>query len=247
LNFYQHHIGDYRSHTSHLSNEEDLAYRRLLEMYYDSECCIPLDTHWVARRLRVDSQIIQVVLNDFFVLAEDGWHSTRCDTEIADYQRLLQKNRTNGKKGGRPKSLITKGNNPVGLVSVKPGMPVATHSEGNHEPETMNHEPIKKTVRAARFTLPDWINRDHWDAWHSSAKRKKATAEQKQAAIDKLSEWRLQGLDFAGALENSAVGGWGGLFLPDRPAATQFRPSHSKYAGAAAVMYGDIDHTTEVF
>ena len=51
--YYPHHIGDYKSATAHLTNEEDLAYRRLLEMYYDTEAFIPLETQWVARRLRV--------------------------------------------------------------------------------------------------------------------------------------------------------------------------------------------------
>lgn len=65
------------------------------------------------------------------------------------------------------------------------------------------------------FELPDWINREHWDAWHSCAKRRKASAEQKALAVAKLETWRKAGQDFAGALENAAVGGYQGLFLPD--------------------------------
>ncbi len=60
--YYQFHIGDYRAATSHLNNEEDLAYRRLLDMYYDTESCIPLDTQWVSRRIRIAHD---VVLSDF--------------------------------------------------------------------------------------------------------------------------------------------------------------------------------------
>jgi hypothetical protein len=71
--------------------------------------------------------------------------------------------------------------------------------------------------RFAPFDPPEWINREHWDAWHSCAKRRKASAAQKQLAVDKLSKWRSEGLDHAGALENAAVGGYQGLFLPDRP------------------------------
>ena len=73
MHYYQFHIGDYRSATSHLSNEEDLAYRRLLDMYYDTEACIPLDTEWVSRRLRVDKQVVSVVLKDMFIETPEGW------------------------------------------------------------------------------------------------------------------------------------------------------------------------------
>jgi hypothetical protein len=65
--------------------------------------------------------------------------------------------------------------------------------------------------------LPDWINRSHWDTWHSTAKRKRATTAQKQLAVDELSAWRDAGEDFAGALKNAAIGGNQGLFLPNKP------------------------------
>jgi hypothetical protein len=50
MHYYQFHIGDYRSATAHLTNEEDLAYRRLLDMYYDTEVPIPNDPKDVARK-----------------------------------------------------------------------------------------------------------------------------------------------------------------------------------------------------
>jgi len=82
--------------------------------------------------------------------------------------------------------------------------------EGNDKEGKVN------TALVAPFVLPDWINREHWNAWHSSPKRKKATVEQKDMAVAKLSEWRCTGQDFAGALENAALGGYQGLFLPDK-------------------------------
>jgi len=138
VNYYQFHIGDYRSATAHLSNEEDLAYRRLLDMYYDTEMPIPLDTQWVSRRLRVGSEVVSIVLADFFVKADDGWVHKVCEANIAGYQHMQEKNRENGKKGGRPK-------NPVGFQLDSSGLPVVTHSEGNQEPITNNHKPITNT------------------------------------------------------------------------------------------------------
>jgi hypothetical protein len=91
-----------------------------------------------------------------------------------------------------------------------------TINEPSIEPSS-NH----KKKAAPAFELPDWINRVHWDAWHSCAKRKKATDQQKLMAVQKLMAWRDAGDDFAGALENAAVGGWQGLFLPEGRAARQ--------------------------
>lgn len=83
-------------------------------------------------------------------------------------------------------------------------------------------EKTKKTAPRKRaaptFELPDWINRQHWDAWHSCAKRKNASDAQKQMAVDKLAQWRQAGIDYAAALENAAIAGWQGLFKPNVPA-----------------------------
>ena len=114
-------------------------------------------------------------------------------------------------------------------------------------PITINEpsiEPKKKKAAgaASSFVLPDWINKKHWDAWHSCAKRKKATDEQKQLAVEKLDGWRLAGIDYAAALESAAVGGWQGLFKPDEPKGRQSgggQGGTNKYAGAAKAIWGD--------
>ena len=83
-------------------------------------------------------------------------------------------------------------------------------------PSTLTPEGEKAPrKRAAPFPLPEWINRDHWDAWHSCSKRRNATDKQKQLAVDKLAAWKAEGIDHAAALENAAIGGWQGLFKPD--------------------------------
>ena len=85
MHYYQFHIGDYRAATAHLTNDEDLAYRRLLDMYYDTETPIPLDIDWVSRRLRLGQDVVENVLKDMFKLSVDGWIHTRCDSEIQKY------------------------------------------------------------------------------------------------------------------------------------------------------------------
>jgi uncharacterized protein YdaU (DUF1376 family) len=142
MHYYPHHIGDYKSATMHLSNEEDLAYRRLLEMYYDTEQYIPLETQWVARRLRVGTDTLTSVLKDYFVKTEKGWKHPKCDQVIADYHEMAEKNRRNGKLGGRPKANKHADVNPVGSQSVASGIPEATHSKANHKPITKTNNQL---------------------------------------------------------------------------------------------------------
>lgn len=101
--WYKFHLGDYITHTMHLPDAEDLAYRRLLDLYYMSEAPIPLDTQSVARKIRLDLDITESVLSEFFEKTDEGYRNRRCDAEIARYQHQVATNRATGSRGGRPK------------------------------------------------------------------------------------------------------------------------------------------------
>ena len=128
----------------------------------------------------------------------------------------------------------------------------AQDTDTDTDTDKEEEEKTKKTAprkRDATFAVPDWINKTHWDAWHSCAKRKNASDAQKQMAVDKLDSWRKQGIDHAAALENAAIAGWQGLFKPDVPAAamTPGRRSNAqphKYAAAAAAIF-DFDDNND--
>jgi uncharacterized protein YdaU (DUF1376 family) len=160
MHYYQFNIADYRSATGHLSNEEDLAYRRLLDMYYDMETKIPLDTQWVARRIRVDSEVIKNVLSDMFEQHEDGWFHARCQEIIEHYHAMAEKNRANGKLGGRRK-------NPMGSDS----QPIAK-ATNNQELITNNHKPKKE--KATVVACPPDVEQQIWDDWKQLRKAKNA-------------------------------------------------------------------------
>ena len=84
MHYYQFNIGDYHSHTIHLSDIEDLAYRRMLDWCYLHEKPLPLDSEEIARqiRMRTHSESIAIVLQDFFEQREDGWIHLRVIQEI---------------------------------------------------------------------------------------------------------------------------------------------------------------------
>jgi uncharacterized protein YdaU (DUF1376 family) len=97
MNFYPFHIGDYISHTNHLSDAEDLAYRRMIDLYYHSEQPFN-DSSTVARRIRTTVEIVETVLHEFFTFEDDNcWHNKRIDEEIAKYHDRLNQASKAGK------------------------------------------------------------------------------------------------------------------------------------------------------
>ena len=146
MNYYSHHIGDYRRDTSHLSLLEHGVYRTLLDLYYLNETPIPKITDWVFRRLsaRTNEEIlaIQAVLKDFFVEGVDGYTHKRCDMELREYSAKADTARHNGKLGGRPKK----------TRSIILGNPDTTQIKANQEPITTNHKPIEDEADAPLAT-----------------------------------------------------------------------------------------------
>lgn len=84
VNFYPFHIGDYSSHTGHLEPLEDLAYRRMLDVYYLRESPLPHDVEQVAKLIRMRAHFDQVkaILDEFFCLTDAGWRHERCEAEL---------------------------------------------------------------------------------------------------------------------------------------------------------------------
>lgn len=121
MNFYKHHIGDYDQATRHLSFVEDAAYSRLIRKYYAEEAPLPKDLKKILRligaRTKEEKAAVEVVLEEFFELGEDGYHNSRCDRELEAKQAKAEVNRQVGKLGGRPKKTETQTeptNNPNG-------------------------------------------------------------------------------------------------------------------------------------
>lgn len=88
MNYYPFHLGDYAAHTAHLEPMEDLAYRRMLDLYYRTEKVLPCDVSEIARliRMRDDEATIRDVLNEFFTRTDAGWSHVRCDAELSKMQ-----------------------------------------------------------------------------------------------------------------------------------------------------------------
>ena len=105
MHSFQFHLGDYYSHTGHLSLTEDLAYRRIIDFYYLHETPPSGRPDQIARLIRMPKEVaaVEQVLNEFFCqeMSDVGdnalivWRHKRCDVEIEKYQSF----KVSGKRG----------------------------------------------------------------------------------------------------------------------------------------------------
>lgn len=203
MHYYNFNIGDYIKHTMHLTIEEDITYRRLLDLYYDTEAPIPTDIHWVSRRLRMGYEVVESVLNEFFILTEEGYRNHRADAEIADYHAYIDKQRSNGKLGGRPK----KSN----------GKPIANPSQTQVEPKKSLNNNQQTTTnkqqtdsKAPAVQCPSGVIESTWLDFvkHRKAKKAPITA----TAIKGIQrEADKAGLTLDAALQIMCARGWTGF------------------------------------
>lgn len=191
MHYYQHHIGDYRAATAHLTNEEDLAYRRLLDMYYDTEQKIPADTEWVARRIRMDVTVVESVLVDMFQEDDDGWFHSRCEREIEAFKGKLETASKAGKASAAKRA--------AEKVNVRP---TTVQPTINHKPLTNNHKPMN--------TAPDGVSEKVWQDFVQLRKAKKAAITD-TGIKGILREATKAGYSLQEALETCCTRGWVGF------------------------------------
>jgi len=149
MHYYQFNIGDYQSHTSHLSDIEDLVYRRLLDWYYLHECPIPLNESEVSRQIRMRShtESIAIVLQEYFERTDDGWIHHRANKEIAKADEKSEKASASAKARWSKKDANA--------------LPTLSESNATHNtlPITQDTKPIKENKRGKRLAtdlfLPD--------------------------------------------------------------------------------------------
>jgi uncharacterized protein YdaU (DUF1376 family) len=149
MHFYQFHIGDYKSHTSHLTPMEDLAFRRLLDFYYLHEH--PIKHRDIARQIGLKDfeQDVLTVLEEFFLSTDAGFVNPRADKEIAKYREFSEA----GKRGAA-KRWGTNGeaNSPPNATLI---------ATNNHKPITINHKPKVENTRGSRLS-PDFCLTEEW-------------------------------------------------------------------------------------
>ena len=164
-------------------------------MYYDTELPIPNNIPWVSRRLRIEAGIVKSVLIEFFEPSDDGYKNHRADLEISAYHWIIEKQKSNGIKGGRPKKTH-------GIPKPNPSL---TQNNPKQEPLTTNHKPIKDNYGSPEGVLPE--------VWQDFVQQRKA----KRAAITETAIKGIQreankaGITLNAALQEICARGWTGF------------------------------------
>ena len=151
MHYYQFNIGEYASHTRHLSPIEDIAYRRLLDLAYTSELPLTKDIHQLTRliNLREYQQETSDILKEFFFETDDGWLNNRVIKEIIKTGEKSQKakdsiairwNNERNKKKQENDTNVSKNNTNVNEIDTTNNQLPNTN---NPRPNTQDQEPIK--------------------------------------------------------------------------------------------------------
>ena len=154
MHYYSYNISDYMSHTLHLWEMEDLAYRRCLDYYYLHERPLPEDPEQVAKLIRMREHLSDVkqVLKEFFVLQKGiGWINPRADKEIDKYRKKVEASSRAGKL-----SALARAN--ASSTTVQP----------NNKQETINKK------QETNIKRPRNVSKKTWDDFLVHRKNKKA-------------------------------------------------------------------------
>lgn len=226
MNYYPFHIGDYQAHTAHLDLLEDLAYRRMIDVYYTRDGALPLDVAGVARLIRMSQHVetVRTVLAEFFSKTETGWINQRCEREIEAFNHKSTQAKASiaarWKKEKEPESY-------EGNTNVSP-----PYNEGN-TPRTrtrtnnQNQRNTKNTTTATAVAAPDGVLLSVWTDFVDLRKSKKAKLT--QTAIDGIrKEADKAGWTLEAALQECCCRGWIGFkadWVAAKPANTQRKPT----------------------
>jgi uncharacterized protein YdaU (DUF1376 family) len=201
MHYYQFNIGDYASHTRHLSPIEDIAYRRLLDLYYLHERPLNSGLTSVARQinLREYESEVKSVLEEFFTLTDDGWINVRADKEIAHFRGKIEQASRAGRASAERRFNARS-------TDVQP--------TNNHKPITNNQ--IKERNPIVPAELPDWLNKTDWNDFVEMRKKlkKPMTDRAVKLMLSKLETMKNKGINTSEVLQKSILANWSDVYEP---------------------------------
>jgi uncharacterized protein YdaU (DUF1376 family) len=133
--------------TRHLTELEDLVYRRCIDLYYGHKQPFP-NAEWVAKRIQIsDVQVVDSVLKEFFRFGEEGYSYQQADDDLSDFEVKSQKARD----------------------AVNARWSIRSYSERNtlekkREEKTREEKKIPLAAIASRFS-------EFWSAWPAGQRK----------------------------------------------------------------------------
>jgi uncharacterized protein YdaU (DUF1376 family) len=175
MHFYPFHLKDYVAATAHLTPLEDICYRRLLDLAYETESPLTADHDVLARRIRMagEGELVGRILDEFWSFHKgQGWRHERVDTEL----RIFEQRSTNAKKAARTR---------WGSGRKRRMQP---HSAGNADamlPKNQEPSPIVPTVTTRRHGSAGPLN-EAVDRAAANAERRAREGSQNQKGASPL-------------------------------------------------------------
>ena len=233
MHYFQFHIGDYKSHTHHLSHMEDLAYRRLLDFYYLHEQ--PIKQREIARQIGMkdNEQDVLTVLNEFFLSTDDGFVNPRADKEIkafrehqakSAYGAFIRDNPDLKKYVDKDKFISAYSLNKHGdyITSLSrdhvPMMGTSSPHDATNTQYPIPNNQDKKTV-ATKVARPKSVDKQVWDDWLAIRRAKKLPLTE-TAWKQLMEEIDKSGFSVDVVIKECCLRGWGAFkvaWLKDNP------------------------------
>jgi uncharacterized protein YdaU (DUF1376 family) len=208
LHYYKKNIGDYAKKAGRLSMLQHGAYTLLIDACYDRERFPTLEEalEWTWASTEAEIEAVSFVLKKFFTANDDGvYEQKRIVEELAKYHETAKTNkriaieretkrRENSTKRARPVNEAPPNHKPL----TKNQEPLTK----NQEPKSSKHLPDAKPKSVERFNIFWKLHPKKKSKGAAEKAWKRMTAEEQQAAIDKLPEamdsadWKKDGGKF---------------------------------------------------
>lgn len=176
MNYYQHHIGDWRTATYNLTRTQRDIYHSLICTYYDKEQPLTSDMEMLAENHGVrgaeELSALSYILKRYFTLEGGFYVHARCAEVIAEFHRVVEVARKAGKASATARSQrklnarsteapteAQQDGNSTSTERQPPGNPVTQSSSTNVE-ETLgaaSAAPAEKVVRPTRKCPKDFL------------------------------------------------------------------------------------------
>lgn len=249
MNYYPFHIGDYASATRHLSWDEDMAYRRLMDAYYTREEPIPLDRRQAYRlacaTTEAQREAVDVVLVEFFEETPDGWRNSRCDAELDAFHAKSAKASQSARARWRNANAEQTQSGGSANASTDGCERMPDACEGN-APKTNTNISIpdgieKRLSRSVQAVRPEGVAESVWTDFVAIRKAKRAPLT--VTALEGIErEAAKAGMTLAEALAMCCSRGWQGFNAEWAKEKTAVNGRGNRYAGAAAAIFEDATH-----
>lgn len=223
MNFYPFHIGDYLSHTRHLTVLEDVAYRRMLDVYYTHEKPLTGTVASIARLIGMTEYESSVasVLAEFFEDRSGVFHNSRADSEIATYQSKVSMRVKAGRASAKARrSQGTHVQHVSNVCSTSDehtgnGTGTLSLSSPSVQGEVQEREPRKKKVGLSwDVPCPEDVDPELWNEWLGVRKAKRLSPPTERAITKIRHDAEDRGMSLYAALQHCCERGHGG-FYPD--------------------------------